>query len=201
MNLSKTAASLEKNGYKVSVFASLKEADRYLNEQIDSTTVGIGGSVTIDEMGSFKSLSEHNQVYWHWYPQNDLTVDETRKKAQDTAIYLSSVNAVSEDGEMVNIDGAGNRLASTLYGHEKVYFIVSANKITENLHQAIERARNVAAPLNASRLNCKTPCAVKSDHCYDCKSDDRICNAMVIHYKKMMSCEMEVILIEESAGY
>ena len=102
---------------------------------------------------------------------------------------------------MVNIDGAGNRLASTLYGHEKVYFIAGTNKIVENLHQAIDRARNVAAPLIGKRLDCKTPCAVKGNRCYDCNSEERICNAMVIHYKKMMSSEMEVILIEESAGY
>lgn len=201
MNLTKTAQSLEKNGYQVSVFSTLEEADRYLNQQIDSTTVGIGGSMTIEEMGSFKTLSDHNQVYWHWHPADGLTVDDTRKKAMNTAIYLSSVNAISEEGEIVNIDGAGNRLASTLYGHAKVYFIVGSNKICENLHQAIDRARNVAAPLNGKRLDCKTPCAVKGDHCYDCSSEGRICNAMVIHYEKMMSCEMEVILVEESAGY
>ena len=201
MNLTKTTQSLEKNGYKVSVFQTLEEADRYLNQQFDSTTVGLGGSMTIEEMGSFQTLSTHNEVYWHWHPADGLTAEDTRKKAMDTAIYLSSVNAISEDGEMVNIDGAGNRLASTLYGHEKVYFIAGTNKIVENLHQAIDRARNVAAPLNGKRLDCKTPCAVKGNRCYDCNSEERICNAMVIHYKKMMSSEMEVILIEESAGY
>ena len=201
MNLTKTTQSLEKNGYKVSVFQTLEEADRYLNQQIDSTTVGIGGSMTMEEMGSFQTLSTHNEVYWHWHPADGLTAEDTRKKAMDTAIYLSSVNAISQDGEMVNIDGAGNRLASTLYGHEKVYFIAGTNKIVENLHQAIDRARNVAAPLNGKRLDCKTPCAVKGNRCYDCNSEERICNAMVIHYKKMMSSEMEVILIEESAGY
>ncbi len=75
--------------------------------------------MTIEEMGSFQTLSTHNEVYWHWHPADGLTAEDTRKKAMDTAIYLSSVNAISEDGEMVNIDGAGNRLASTLYGHEK----------------------------------------------------------------------------------
>lgn len=200
MNLDKTVKSLRKLGYKVSVFSTLAEADRYLNEEIHGTTVGIGGSMTIEAMGSFKTLAEHNEVYWHWYPEEGLTQDDTRKKAAETAVYLSSVNALSEDGEMVNIDGAGNRLASTLYGHEKVYFVVGANKIAENLHQAIDRARNVASPLNAKRLDCKTPCA-KGDHCFDCQGETRICNAMVIHYRKMLSCEMEVVLIEESAGY
>ena len=201
MNLAKTVQSLKNNGYKVSVFPTLKEADRYLNEQIDHTTVGIGGSMTIEALGSFKTLSTHNQVYWHWYPEDGVTPDETRKKAMSAAIYLSSVNALSEDGEMVNIDGAGNRLASTLYGHEKVYLIAGANKICENLHKAIERAQNVAAPLNARRLHCKTPCAVEDGHCYDCRSEERICSAMVIHYRKMTSSDMEVILVEESAGY
>ena len=81
MNLTKTTQSLEKNGYKVSVFQTLEEADRYLNQQIDSTTVGLGGSMTIEEMGSFQTLSTHNEVYWHWHPADGLTAEDTRKKA------------------------------------------------------------------------------------------------------------------------
>ena len=80
MNLTKTTQSLEKNGYKVSVFQTLEEADRYLNQQIDSTTVGLGGSMTIEEMGSFQTLSTHNEVYWHWHPADGLTAEDTRKK-------------------------------------------------------------------------------------------------------------------------
>ena len=102
---------------------------------------------------------------------------------------------------MVNIDGKGNRISESLYGHEKVYFIIGANKVMPDLQQAIDRARNIAAPKNAQRLSCKTPCAVKADRCYDCSSPGRICNGMVIYFGKMTSCEMEVILIDEALGY
>jgi hypothetical protein len=185
MNIDHTVEALRKNGYLVSVFPTAAEADRYLNGQIDGKTVGIGGSMTIEEMGSFDTLSAHNRVFWHWHRADGVTPEDARKHAADAQVYLTSVNAISENGELVNIDGTGNRLASTLYGHEKVYFVTSTDKIAGDLHQAIDRARNVAAPPNAKRLNCKTPCAIKGDRCYDCKSPDRICNAMVIHFKKM----------------
>mgnify|MGYP002290900438 FL=1 len=111
------------------------------------------------------------------------------------------MNALSESGEMVNIDGNGNRLASSLFGHKKVYFVAGSNKVCPDLSSAVNRARNTAAPLNARRLSAATPCAEDGSRCFDCRSEERICGAMVIHYRKMMSCDMEVVLIEEELGY
>lgn len=88
-----------------------------------------------------------------------------------------------------------------MFGHEKVYFVVGANKIEPTLEKAIWRARNIAAPRNAKRLGLKTPCAVKADKCYDCKSPERICNGLLIHLRKMNDIEMEVVLIRESLGF
>lgn len=85
-----------------------------------------------------------------------------------------------ETGEMVNIDGMGNRVAGSVFGHEKVYFAVSVNKLEPTLTEAVYRARNTAGPKNARRYKLNTPCAVKGDRCYDCKSSDRICNTMNI---------------------
>ncbi len=201
MDLKKTIKSLQENGYQVSVFPDKAAACCYLNQQIDHTSVGFGGSVTLQELGLFSQLSAHNQVYWHWNTPEGQSTDEIRLCASTAKIYLSSVNAISENGEIINIDGHGNRLSSTLYGHEKVYFIAGINKVAPDLISAIERAQNIAAPLNAKRLNRKTPCAVQGDKCFNCKSKDRICNAMVIHYHKMTSCAMEIILIEENLGY
>lgn len=201
MDLNKTITALKRNGYQVSVFKNKEEAIQYLNQQIDQTSVGIGGSVTLQQLGAYEQLSAHNEVYWHWYETGGMSADDIRRAAAQTKLYLTSVNAISETGEMINIDGTGNRVASTLYGHEKVYFVAGTNKIEPSLAAAIDRARNTASPLNAKRLDCKTPCAVRGDRCYDCRSADRICNAMVIHYRKMNSCEMEVILIEENLGY
>ena len=201
MDLNKTTAALKRNGYQVSLFENKEEAAAWLNQQIDQTSVGIGGSVTLRQLGIYESLSAHNRVFWHWYPEESQTPDQARAAAAQAKVYLTSVNAISESGEMINIDGHGNRLASTLYGHEKVYFVAGVNKIAPDLASAVARARNTAAPRNAQRLDCKTPCAVRGDRCFDCRSEERICNAMVIHYRKMTSCEMEVVLIKESLGY
>lgn len=200
MNIEKTIENLQKNGYIVSVFETAGEAAVYLDQKIDGKTVGFGGSVTVQDMGLYDMLALHNTCHWHW-PKSGSAVPDVKKAAAEADIYITSVNALSENGEMVNIDGTGNRVASTLFGHEKVYFVVGVNKIAEDLTAAIDRARNIASPLNAKRLGRNTPCAIKGDKCYDCNSPERICNGMVVHFKKMGSCAMEVVLIKETLGY
>ena len=116
-------------------------------------------------------------------------------------VYLTSVNGLAETGELINIDGTGNRVSGELFGHKKVYFIVGRNKLAPTYEEALRRARNVASPKNAQRLGVKTPCAVKGDRCYDCKSPERICRGLVVLWEKMKSCEMEVVLIDEDLGY
>lgn len=200
MNIEKTIENLQKNGYMVSVFDTAAEAADFLNKAIDGKSVGMGGSITLQDLGIYDLLAPHNTLHWHW-PKSGKAVPDVVKAAATADVYLTSVNALSENGEMVNIDGTGNRVASTLFGHEKVYFVVGTNKIVADLSAAIDRARNVASPLNAKRLGRKTPCAIKGDKCYDCDSPERICNGMVIHYKKMGSCDMEVVLVKEALGY
>lgn len=200
MNIEKTIENLQKNNYQVSVFETAVEAAVYLNQSIDGKSVGFGGSITLQDLGIYDMLAEHNECHWHW-PKSGSAVPDVVKAAAEADIYLTSVNALSETGEMVNIDGTGNRVASTLFGHEKVYFVVGINKIAADLPAAVDRARNVASPLNAKRLGRKTPCAIKGDKCYNCDSPERICNGMVIHYKKMGSCAMEVVLVKENLGY
>ena len=112
-----------------------------------------------------------------------------------------SVNGLAETGELINIDGSGNRVASTLYGHEKVYLVIGRNKLAPTYDEALWRARNIAAPKNAQRMGRKTPCAVKGDRCYDCKSPDRICRGLVVLWEAMMGMEMEVVLVDEDLGY
>ncbi len=189
-------------GYQVSVFGNACDAASYLCTAIRNTTVGIGGSVTIRDMGLYEGLSKSNRVVWHWYPQEGRTTEEMLQAAADTAVYLSSVNALSMQGEIVNIDGTGNRVAGIFYGHKKVYLIVGENKLASNLTEAIHRARNVAAPKNALRLNCHTPCAIHGgDRCYDCQGQNRICRGVQILLQAPTGAEYEVVLIGESLGY
>ena len=141
-------------------------------------------------------LRTHNDFKWHW-DGND------RMEAIATDVYLSSVNGIAKTGEIVNIDGNGNRIASTVFGHKKLYLIVGKNKIADDLDGAIWRARNIASPLNAKRLNVKTPCAAHGGgKCFDCKSPERICKAMRITWERPNGIpDTEVVLIDEDLGY
>lgn len=191
---------LEANGFTVSVFASGEDAASYLNREIDGKTVGMGGSMTITGLGLKESLGSHNTLYSHGFTPGDPA--EVQKLAADAEIYLLSANAIAEDtGEILNIDGTGNRAASSLYGHKKVYFVAGKNKVSPDFHSALHRLRNVVAPKNAQRLGRRTPCAAKGDRCYNCNSPERICRGLVVHYKKMNSMDMEVVLIDQELGY
>lgn len=197
----KVAENLKALGYQVSVFDTKEQAADYLCGQIQNTTVGFGGSVTLQEMGLYDRLGQNNTVHWHWLPQGDDTVPQTRKLARNTEVYLSSVNGLSENGEIINIDGSGNRVAETIFGHKKVYFVVGKNKLAEDYESALWRARNIAAPKNAFRLKAKTPCAEMGDQCYDCKSPARICRALSVLWCAPMGSQYEVVLVKEDLGY
>lgn len=193
-------ANLEKNGFAVSVFATKEEAAAYLNREIDNTTVGMGGSMTITQLDLKESLSAHNVVYSHGYTLCDP--EQVQRLAASAEVYILSANAIAENtGEILNIDGTGNRVSSSLFGHRKVYFVAGKNKVSPDFDSAMFRMRNVVAPKNAQRLKRNTPCAAKADKCYNCSSPDRICKALVVFYQKVRSMDMEVVLIDEEVGY
>ena len=200
MNFDHLREKLEKNGFAVSVFATGEEAAAYLNEQIDQRTVGMGGSMTIAELGLRESLSRHNVVFSHGF--TPAPPAQVQQLAAGAEVYLLSANGIAGDtGEILNIDGTGNRVSSSLYGHRKVYLLAGRNKISPNFHSALQRVRNVVAPKNAQRLGRKTPCAARGDLCYDCDSPERICRGLVVLYKKMGSMDMEVVLVDQELGY
>ena len=201
MDFSKVKKALEARGFSVAVCPTKEAASEYLNEKIDGASVGFGGSVTLREMGLYDSLSKHNAVYDNWSAPQGQARDEVRAAAMNTEVYLTSANALAETGELINIDGTGNRVASTLFGHKRVYFVIGRNKLAPAYDEALWRARNIAGPKNAQRLERKTPCAVKGDRCYDCKSPERICNALVVLWRPMGGCETEIVLVDEELGY
>jgi len=197
--------TLKKNlislGYIVTCFENATEAVQYLDKKIHNQTVGFAGSMTLEKMGLYEQLSKHNKVYWHHRIPEGKTSKEVRVEANAASIYITSVNGISENGEIINIDANCNRVASIFYGHEKVYFVIGENKIEKDYDSALYRARNIAAPLNAKRLGVKTPCAIKADRCYDCNSPERICRGLSVLWSKPMTGEFEVILIHEKLGY
>ncbi|MCI8388918.1 MAG: LUD domain-containing protein [Clostridiales bacterium] len=201
MNFDLVKKNLEEKGYKVCCFENLKSAADYIDSQIDGKTVGFGGSMTLEEMGLYDKLAAHNSVFWHQRLPDGQTSKEVRLLANAAEIYISSVNGLAKTGEIINIDGNCNRVASIFYGHEKVYLVIGENKIAADYDSALWRARNIASPLNAKRFNVKTPCAVKADRCYDCKSPERICRGLSVLWSKPMTGEYEIILISEKLGY
>ena len=195
--LETAAQSLKERGYTVRIFAAAQEAAAYLDRAIDGKTVGFGGSVTLDTMGLYDLLGRHNTVFWHWRSEDSAAA---RKNTMTAQVYLTSANGLAETGEIVNIDGSGNRVAATLFGHEKVYFVIGRNKLAPTYEEALWRARNIAGPQNAKRMGKKTPCAVKGDRCYDCKSPDRICRGLVTLWAPMMGMETEILLVNQDLG-
>ena len=123
------------------------------------------------------------------------------REANAAQIYFSSVNGLAETGEIINIDGTCNRVASILFGHEKVYLLVGENKIAKDYDSALWRARNIAAPKNAQRMKAKTPCAIKGDKCYNCESPNRICRELSVLWGAPLRSNFEIILIHEELGF
>lgn len=200
-NFSKVKRNLERLGYSVKEFNSSNDALLYLNDAIDNKSVGFGGSETVMQMGLFDALDKHNTTYSHNRLKDGVSQDETRRLAANADIYICSVNGLSENGEIINIDGRGNRVSSAIYGHEKIYFVIGENKLEEDFDKALYRARNIAAPKNAIRVKANTPCAVKMDKCYNCSSPDRICRALSVLWEKPTGANIEIILIHEDLGY
>lgn len=197
-DMEKTGKNLEGRGFRVHRFASGTEAAEFLVQTLHGTSIGIGGSVTIDTLGVYDRLCGSNEVFWHWKNH----APETRERAGKAETYLCSANGVSENGEIVNIDGFGNRVAGTIYGPERVFLVVGKNKIAPDLTGAIDRARNIAAPLNARRLNRHTPCAVGEPRCHDCRSPEKVCGVMTVFFMPPTSIkEFHVILVDEDLGY
>ena len=191
--------SLKKNGFKVRIFDKVDKAKEALMEDIGThESIGFGGSMTLSQMGVYEDFKNRgNKVYWHWMAEDKKA---TLKEAQSSDIYLSSTNALTLDGKLVNMDGTGNRVSSIFYGHKRVYIIVGRNKICKDYDEAIDRIKNVASPKNAERLNIDTPCKF-TGKCNDCNSPNRICNVEVIIHKNTPSFNINVFLIDEDLGY
>lgn len=200
-NMAAVLAAFAKKGYDTAHFATGAEAAAYLDSRIDGRTVAFGDSRTLYNMGVYELLAAHNQVTDPMHPAAGQDFFDILPQTTRGEIFLTSVNAATVNGELVNIDAVGNRVAGTLFGHGRVYFVFSASKLCATLDEAVRRARNLAAPQNCARKGYKTPCAVRADRCYDCQSPERICNALVIHLHCMKRAQAEIILIDEPLGF
>lgn len=205
IDIKATIKALERNTFVVHYFKTPKEATDYLINRIQNKRVALGDSHTLRALNIYDALIPNNiEVIDIQRPLNGESFRDTALRTMGKDVFLTSVNALSQTGEMVNIDGTGNRVAASLFGSQEVFFVLGINKITPDLASAIYRARNVAAPQN-SKKNKKSslnPCARLEEKCYDCGSPDRICNALTIYYKKMRHMQtMEVIIVNANLGF
>lgn len=190
--------NLVRRGFDARFFKTPQEALDFLLGSVGSCAVGIGGSMTVRELGWFAPLSARGETIWHW---EDASADALERE-NAAPCYLTSANAVSAEGAIINIDGNGNRVCATSFGRgKKVFFVCGENKVERDLASAVARARNVAAPKNASRLARKTPCAAKADACRDCLSPERICRVMSVTEYPIPGMEFHILFIAGSWGY
>ena len=198
MDIERLKKNLEGRGFTFKYFETGAEASDYLAEQMAGKTAGIGGSMTVETIGLYdKLLDKAADVAWHWKTEPN----EAKERAAKAEVYVSSANGIAETGEIINIDGAGNRVASNLYGHGKVYIVAGVNKVCPDVESAFQRARNVAAPKNARRFGKNTPCVTGELRCYDCRSPERICRGVSMLMEPMMGMPIEVVIINEELGY
>ena len=189
--------NFENHGFVTHFFSTVEEAKNYFVKTLKSQTIGFGGSVTLKEMGLYEALQEKNSIVWH----DKVLSFDVRRLANHANIYITSVNAIAKTGQIVNIDATGNRIAATAFGPKVCYYVVGKNKIRPTLSEAMDRAKNIAAPKNAQRLRRKTPCARYADKCHNCNTPERICRMTMITDRAPFGMESIIIFIDQDLGF
>lgn len=195
--------ALEKRGFKAQYAATAAEAKNAVAALISAgASVGIPGSVSVRQVGVIEELEAKGcQIIHHWYP--NMTPEARKRALLDECLadwVITSANAVSMDGSIVNIDGTGNRVAAMSWAPGKIIYIIGTNKIAGDLESAMDRARTIASPPNAVRTGAKTPCTTLG-YCTDCDSPWRICNIFTIIERCPLGRECHVVVVGEELGY
>lgn len=201
--IERTIKALEKNnmkGYYAKNITALYELLEKL--LVDGSTIGLGGSMTLFETQTIDFIRKGNYDLLDRYAEG-LTAEDIKKIYRESFFadtYLMSTNAITEAGELYNVDGRGNRVAALIYGPDQVIVIAGVNKIVEDLDEAISRNEGISAPANTKRLNLNNPCK-EVGYCVDCNSDTRICNNYTFIKNSLVKDRIHVILLNENLGY
>lgn len=196
----KNLATRRMEGCYCATAAEAKE--KALSYLTSGATVSFGGSMTLEETGILSALREKPDITLI-DRANAGSIEETIKMYHDALsadYYFMSTNAITVSGELVNVDGNGNRVAALIYGPENVIIVAGMNKIAANVEEAISRVHTIASPMNCKRLNKNTPCAV-TGVCSDCLSPDSICSQTVVTRRSGIENRIKVILVGEELGY
>lgn len=203
LRINKTIENLKKNKMDAYYAETKEEAlKKALDLMKDGDTVAVGGSVTLSEIGIMDHLRSGRFNFIDRYKQG-LSKEDAEKVLRDSFFaddYLVSSNAITEEGELYNVDGRGNRVSAMIYGPKNVIVIAGYNKIVADRNAAVERVKKIAAPANAARLNCATPCA-KTGECANCRSDAKICCSYVFLGQQREKGRIKVIIVGEPLGY
>lgn len=191
---------LRMHGFGADYFETKEEVLSYLKENIPKgSSIGIGGSVTLAEIGVLSWLTG-NEEYQFLDRYHTDDVSRVFHESLNADVYLMSTNALTEEGELYNIDGNGNRLAALIYGPKKVYVIAGTNKIVKNLEEAVSRVELFSAPANNIRLGKTNPCT-KTGQCMHCSTPSTICNQIVTTRRSGTPGRIHVLLVNEALGY
>lgn len=210
--MERTAEALRNNGMEAYCVYDRGELMTLVKKLVpEGCSAASGGSMTLEETGITDMLRQGNYDYIDRADYTPETMKECYRKAFSADVYLMSTNAVTENGELYNVDGNGNRVAALAYGPDSVIVIAGANKIVKDIDEAVLRVKNTACPANTARLSKNTFCrsegrcaALASGSegiCSGCKSDDRICCQYLITGVSRPKGRIKVILISESVGY
>ena len=199
----RTIKALEKNNMNGYMAASNVDLIRKIEKLISpKSKVSCGGSMTLFETGVIDHLKSGRYEFLDRYKEG-LTQDEIKEIFRQSFLsdaYVTSTNAITENGEIYNVDGNGNRVAAMLYGPDKVIIVAGVNKIVPNVEEAIIRTKEYASPINAKRLNKETPCT-KIGRCVECNSDNRICNEYTLIKRQIDKNRIHVIFLNDNLGY
>lgn len=197
----KVAENFNKRGFEAYYCPTKEDAlAKAISLIPEDHVVSWGGSVSIKDIGLRPYVLEHRQVIDRDTAKTPEERQELLRKALLCDTYIMGTNAATEDGQLYNIDGTGNRVAALIFGPKQVIVIVGMNKVEPTLETAISRARTVASPMNMQRFSKKTPCAV-TGMCADCLSPDSICNQMVRTRRCAPAGRIKVILVGENVGF
>ena len=203
LRMERTAQALRDNNMYCECADNTQEALEILKDLIEEDdTVTVGGSMTLFEAGVIDFLRDGQYEFLDRYEKGISAeqLKEIYRKAFFSDVFVTSTNAVIENGELYNVDGNGNRVAAMIYGPESVIVIAGYNKIVKDLDEAKTRVQSLAAPANAVRLGLSTPCTV-TGKCMNCKSESRICADTVIMARQRTKDRIKVILVGEELGY
>jgi L-lactate utilization protein LutB len=194
--------ALERNGFETLFVPDAKSALKAILDMIpDDARVGVGGSVTLNQIGFFKAVKEKGVNLINPFARGISLEDrdKLRREIFSCDYFVCSTNAITEQGQLYNVDAAGNRVAAMFFGPKKVIVVCGINKIVKDMDAARNRLWNLAAPINAKRLARKTPCT-ETGVCSDCSSPERICNISVEILKRPTGSDILVLLVGEPLG-